>query len=178
MRMRVPIALLAASLTLGGSLALKEHFTSTAIRPVPGDVPTYGFGSTVRADGKPVQMSDKITPPAALQLMVRDVSAKESVLRSCIDAPLHQYEYDAYVSLAYNVGAEAVCSSSIPRKLAAADYVGACRTILDFDGFRDRSKPKVKNPKTGKMEYPLVKLRGLTIRRNEEYRLCMGEIAQ
>ncbi|WP_217350394.1 glycoside hydrolase family protein [Azonexus fungiphilus] len=168
MRMRVPIALLAASLTLGGGLALKEGFTPTAIRPVPGDRPTYGHGSTVRADGQPVQMGDKITPTAALQLMVRDVSAKESVLRKCIDAPLHQYEFDAFVSLAYNVGAESLCRSSIPRKLAAGDYAGACRTILDFKRVQGRDCSLAQNKGF---------CGGVWARRQDEYRQCVGEIA-
>lgn len=166
MKMRIPIALLAASLTLGGGLALHENFTATAIRPVPGDKPTYGFGSTTRANGAPVQMGDTITPPAALQLMIRDVSAKEGALRACIDAPLYQHEYDALVSLAYNVGPAAVCRSSIPQKLAAGDHAGACRTILDFKRVQGRDCSLVQNKGF---------CGGIWTRRQAEYRLCMGE---
>lgn len=164
MKMRIPIAVLAASLTLGGGLALHEGFTSNAIRPVPGDKPTYGFGSTTRADGSPVQMGDTITPPAALQLMIRDVSAKEGILRGCIDAPLYQHEYDALVSLAYNVGAAAVCRSSIPRRLAAGDYAGACRTILDFKRAQGRDCSLTQNKGF---------CGGVWTRRQAEYQLCL-----
>lgn len=163
-------------LSAGGFAALTGHesYTSTAIQPLPGDKWTYGLGSTTRPDGQPVQPGDKITPPKAIQLAVRDVAVKEAVLKRCINAPLYQHEYDALVSLAYNVGPAAVCDSSIPRKLAAGDYAAACATILEFDNFRDCRRPKVFNQKKQVWECPLVKIKGLTVRRQAEYRQCMG----
>ncbi len=163
-------------LSAGGFAAITgyESFAPTAVQPLPGDKWTYGIGSTTRPDGQPVQPDDRITPTKAIQLAVRDVSIKETALKRCISADLYQYEYDAFVSLAYNVGAGAVCKSSIPAKLAAGDYEAACATILEFDKFRDCSKPKVYNPKKRVLECPLVKIRGLTIRRQSEYQRCMG----
>jgi len=163
---RIAIAALALSALGFSGIALHEGYSSSAIRPVPGDVPTYGLGSTARADGTPVQMGDTITPPAAIVLAVRDVSAKESVLKGCITAPLHQYEYDALVSLAYNVGPAAVCKSSIPRKLAAGDYAAACRTILDFKRVQGRDCSALENARF---------CGGVWTRRQQEYRQCMGE---
>lgn len=169
--------LAALSLSAAGLVGVVVHegYSDSAIIPVPGDVPTIGFGTTRRADGSPVQIGDKTTPPQALARALRDVQVKEAALKRCIKAPLYQHEYDALVSLVYNVGADAVCSSSIPRRIEAGDYSGACRTILDFDGFRDRSKSMALNPKTGRMEYPLVRLAGLTKRRQAEYRQCLGD---
>lgn len=163
-------------LSAGGFAALTgdEGYTSTAVQPLPGDKWTIGLGSTTRPDGQPVQPGDKITPPKAIQLAVRDVAVKEAVLKRCINAPLYQHEYDALVRLSYNVGPAAVCNSSIPRKLAAGDYAGACATILEFDKFRDCSKPKVFNRVKQDWECPLVKIRGLTIRRQSEYHQCLG----
>nr|WP_308431177.1 hypothetical protein [Laribacter hongkongensis] len=37
---------------------------------------------------------------------------------------LHQYEYDAFVSLAYNIGSGTFCGSALVRKLNAG---GMCR---------------------------------------------------
>ncbi len=171
---RIAIAALGFSALGLGGLAGYEGWLSTATQPLPGDKPTYAFGSTTRPDGSPVQLGDKITPPAGLALMVRTVTMKEQTLKGCINAKLFQHEYDAYVSLAYNVGAGAVCDSSIPGKLEREEYEAACLTILDFDKFRDSTKPKVQNPSTGKWEYPLVRIPGLTKRRQSEYRRCMG----
>lgn len=163
---RIAIAALALSALGFSGIALHEGYSSSAIRPVPGDVPTYGLGSTTRADGKPVQMGDTITPPAAIALAVRDVSAKESILKGCITAPLHQHEYDALVSLAYNVGPGAVCKSSIPKKLAAGDYAAACRTILDFKRVQGRDCSAPENARF---------CGGVWTRRQAEYRMCLGD---
>ena len=42
--------------------------------------------------------------------------------------PLHQHEWDAYVSWVYNVSTAAACRSTLVRKLKATppDYAGAC----------------------------------------------------
>lgn len=176
MKTRIAIGALALSALGFGGIAIHEGYTDKATRPLPGDKPTYGLGSTVRADGKPVQIGDTIKPPQAINLAVRDVAVKEATLKRCINAKLYQHEYDAFVSLAYNVGAAAVCNSSIPAKLAAEEYAAACLAILSFDGYRDCSQPQVKNPKTGKLECTLVRIKGLTIRRQEEFRLCMGDV--
>lgn len=165
---RTLIAGLSASALIG--LALHEGYSDKPIIPVPGDVWTLGFGAT-----EGVKPGDKTTPVRALVRLGADVGKYEARLRDCLGpVPMFQHEWDAYVSLAYNVGAFAVCDSSIKPKLQAGQYDAACRTILDFDKFRDRSKPKVLNPRTGKMEHPLVPLRGLTIRRQAEHRQCTG----
>lgn len=168
-RPRTAIAALALSAAALVGLVTQEGYTDRAVVPVKGDVPTIGFGTT-----SGVKMGDTITPPKALARALQDVQKFEGAIKQCVTVPLHQYEYDAYTSLAYNIGATAFCNSSIPRKLAAGDYEAACWTILDFDKFRDRSKPKVLNPRTGMWEYPLVRIAGLATRREAEYRQCLG----
>ncbi|MCG9123095.1 glycoside hydrolase family protein [Laribacter hongkongensis] len=53
----------------------------------------------------------------------------EGALKQCVCVSLHQYEYDAFVSLAYNIGSGAFCGSTLVRKLNASDYAGACAEI-------------------------------------------------
>lgn len=172
-RVAVGSLVLAASTLVG--IALHENYVSDAMIPVPGDVPTYGFGTTRKADGTPVRMGEKTTPTRALVDLLRDATKFEQAVKRCAPYPMHPHEFQAYVSLTYNVGEGAFCASSIPRKLAAQDYEAACRTILEFNKMRDRTKPKVLNPATGKMEHPLVEVRGLTNRRQKEYKTCIGE---
>src|SRR5690242_4277345 len=99
-----------ASLTLSAAgfvgIVLQEGYTNNAVIPVPGDVPTIGFGTT---DG--VRMGDTITPPKAVARALQDVTKFEGAIKRCIKVPLHQYEYDAYTSLAYNIGVTAFCNS-------------------------------------------------------------------
>lgn len=153
-----------------------EDWSATATPPVPGDVNTYGFGSTRDAEGRPLKGGEKISPPQALRLALRDVTAQTRGLKKCLaGVSLYQHEYDALSSLALNVGAQAVCASSIPAKAHAGAYTAMCRTILDFDGFCAR--PKVKNA-DGEYVCPpgaLKKLPGLTKRRQAETRQCLGE---
>jgi len=151
-------------------IVLREGYTATAVQPLPGDKWTVGIGST----GPDIGPGTVITPPAAFARALRDVQIVEGGLKRCISAPLTQSEYDAITALAYSVGAGAVCASSIPRKLSAGDYDAACSTILDFDKFRDCTRPKVRDARTGAMVCPLVPVRGLTLARQREHVLCMS----
>ena len=144
-----------ASLTLSAAalvgIVMSESYTDRAVIPVPGDVPTIGFGTT-----EGVKLGDKITPPVALKRALVDVQRFEGALKACVTAPLSQGEYDAYLQLSYNIGSGAFCRSTLVRKLNALDYAGACQQILVWDKFK--GKP----------------LRGLTLRRQREYQECIG----
>ena len=120
-RARVGIAALALSAAGFVGIALTESYTDRAVIPVPGDVPTLGFGTT-----EGVKMGDKTTPPKALVRALSDVSKFEGALKRCVKVELHQWEYDAFVSLAYNIGPGAFCGSTLVKKLNAGDYAGAC----------------------------------------------------
>jgi lysozyme len=138
-----------------------EGFRELAYQPIEGDVATIGFGQTYYADGSKVQYGDKITKETALEqltaLTQRDFANK---VNDCVKVPLSQNEYDAYVSLAYNIGSNAFCSSTLVKKLNQYDYVGACQQILRW------------NKSGGKV------VKGLENRRLKEYKLCLwGEQA-
>lgn len=134
------IAMTALTLSAAGFVGIlsREGYTDRAVIPVPGDVPTYGFGTT-----EGVKMGDRTTPVQAVQRALTDASKYEETLRRCVRVPLHQAEYDVYVDLSYNIGPSAFCSSTIVRRLNAGDYRGACDAILmwkQFNGF-DCSTP-------------------------------------
>jgi lysozyme len=148
---RVSIATLALSASALVGIAVHEGYREAAYRPVPGDVPTIGFGTTAG-----VQMGDRIEPVQALVRKLADVQQFEGALKRCVRVPLHQHEYDAFLSLAYNIGSGAFCGSTLVRKLNAGDYAGACAEILRWDRFRGEP------------------LRGLTLRRQAEHRQCLG----
>jgi lysozyme len=132
-------------------IVMSESYTDRAVIPVPGDVLTIGFGSTAG-----VKIGDKITPHAALKRVLVDVQKFEGAVKTCVKVPLTQNEYDAYLSLSYNIGTGAFCRSTLVRKLNTGDYAGACSQILAWDKFK--GKP----------------LRGLTLRREREYQQCLG----
>jgi lysozyme len=133
-------------------LALFEGYTDRAIQPLPGDKWTYGFGTTDN-----VKRGDTITPPKALERKLADIAKFESALKQCVVVPLYQYEYDAYISLSYNIGSNAFCGSTLVRLLNNGKYKEACEQILRWDKFKGSA------------------VRGLTIRRQAEYKQCIGQ---
>ncbi len=155
----------ALALSAGGlvAIALHEGYTERAVRPLPGDVPTVGFGSTRRTDGSAVQIGDQTTPPQALARKLRDVQQFEGRLRECITAPVAQHEYDAIVSWAYNVGPEAACRSTLVRRLNAGDYSAACAELERWVWFQGRD-----------CRDPAHRCGGLVARRAQERALCEG----
>ena len=148
---RTHIAALALSAVGLVGIVGYEGYTDTAIIPVPGDVPTLGFGTT-----EGVRLGDRTTPPQALRRALRDAARYEQFIRDCVTVPLAQREYDAFVSLAYNIGPSAFCGSTLVRKLNVGDYSGACAEISRWDKFKG------------------APLAGLTRRRAEERALCEG----
>ena len=156
MKHRATIGALSLSAAALVGLVAHESYTDKAVIPVKGDRPTVGFGSTFRDDGSPVQMGDTTTPPKALARTLAHIQKDEAGLKRCVTAPLSQAEYDAYVSLTYNIGVVAFCSSTLVTLLNAGKYREACEQILRWDRFQ--GKP----------------LRGLTLRRQREYQQCIG----
>ena len=155
---RVRIAGLSLSAAALIGMAVHEGYRDTAYIPVPGDVPTIDFGTTTHADGRSVRMGDRSDPIRGLIRLGQHVNEKETALRQCIgDVPMHQHEWDAIVSWAYNVGTGAACKSTLVRKLQAFDYAGACRELLRWDRFNGAPLP------------------GLTKRRQDEFKQCTGK---
>ncbi len=154
--MEKPARNIVAALSLSASalvgIVLYEDYTDKAVIPVPGDVPTLGFGTT-----EGVHLGDATTPPKALARALVDIGKYEGALKHCVVVPLAQNEYDAYISLSYNIGSAAFCGSTLVKKLNGGDYAGACEEILKWDRFK--GKP----------------LRGLTLRRQGEYKKCIGD---
>jgi lysozyme len=149
---RVVIGALSLSASALVGIALHEGYRGEAYIPVKGDVPTIGFGTTAG-----VKPGDRIEPVQALVRKLADVQRFEGALKECVRVPMHQYEYDAFMSLAYNIGPGAFCGSTLVRRLNAGDYTGACNEILRWDRFRGEP------------------LRGLTLRRQAENRQCLGQ---
>lgn len=174
---RTTIAALVVSAAGFVGVMTSEGWAPEAMIPVPGDVPTMGFGSTTKEDGSPVQLGESITPVRAVRLSLAQVAAGEARLRQCFGptVKLYQHEWDAYNQLAINTGSGAVCNSSIPAKLQAEQYEAACRTIAQFVCGPATAKTRAKpGERCYSAKKPLRVLRGLENRRNEEMTLCLG----
>lgn len=127
---RVAIASLSLSAVGIVGIAAHEGYTDEAVIPVKSDVPTYGFGSTTNADGSRVKLGDRTNPVAALQRTLIYTQKADADIHRCVQAPLHQTEYDIYSDFVYQYGASAFCKSSIVTSLNASDYAQACESLL------------------------------------------------
>lgn len=157
-RISVTVISLSAAALVG--IALNEGYRDEAYIPVPGDRITIGFGTT-----EGVRPGDTTTPPKALARALQDIQKYEGALKKCVRVPLHQREYDAYISLAYNIGPGAFCGSTLVRDLNTGNYEAACAEILRWRWFKSRDCAISANSRV---------CGGLWTRRQAEYALCMG----
>lgn len=132
-KIRIIVAALSLSAAAFVGLTLNESYTSVAVIPTRGDVPTLGFGSTTREDGSPVRMGDTTTPPKALARTLQYIQADEADMRRTLDGvALHQAEYDVWIDWRYQYGATAWRNSSMLRELRAGNYPAACQALLKY----------------------------------------------
>ena len=147
---RQAAASLAASTAIIAAIATNEGFMPKAYQDVVG-VWTIGYGET-----KGVKKGDVTTKERAMVQLNASVDAHARGMIKCIKVPISQNEFDAYTSFTYNVGVGAFCNSNVARDLNAGRYEQACKDLLQWDH-------------AGGKKYP-----GLTRRRQEEYKICMG----
>lgn len=140
------------SLTAAGliSIATWEGFKEEAYIPVPGDVPTIGFGST-----EGVQMGDTISVPDALNRLEKDVRVAERCVNDSIKVAIPQKTFDSLVSFAYNIGCRQFADSTLVVKFNQGDLHGGCEEMKRWIFFKGRE------------------LDGLKKRRASEYEMCV-----
>ncbi len=86
---------------------------------------TIGFGTTKYPSGNRVKKGDTCTLEQAKEYMRHDLIEFEHTVNSSVKVPLNQNQFDALVSLAYNIGSIAFKSSTLVKKLNLGDYQGA-----------------------------------------------------
>lgn len=118
----------------------------------PADVWTVGWGHT----GPDVYEGLVVTLGEAEVLLERDLRASESAINYSVKVMLNQNQFDALVSLVFNIGAGAFKSSTLLKLLNAGDFKGAADQFLRWN----KSKGKV--------------LGGLVTRRKKERELFLG----
>jgi lysozyme len=96
-----------------------EGLRLTAYRDA-GGVWTIGYGSTGG-----VRRGMTITRDQAVLRLYHDLDTAESAVNSRVTVPLSQPQFDALVSLVFNIGGGAFRKSTLLQKLNAGDYAGA-----------------------------------------------------
>lgn len=86
---------------------------------------TIGYGTTIYPHGKAVQYGDTCTIEQAKNYMQYDLRHFEQAVNAAVNVPLNQNQFDALVSLSYNIGIGAFKNSTLLKLLNASDYHAA-----------------------------------------------------
>lgn len=115
-------------------------------------LPTIGIGTTRYPDGTKVQMGDSCTEAQAYEWFRFDIARFEAVVNRVIKIPLKQNQFDALVSLVYNIGETNFTKGTVDDKLNANQIDAALATWLTYvysggkkiDGLVNRRNAEVK----------------------------------
>ena len=91
---------------------------------------TIGIGTTIYPNGTKVKKGDKCTEEQALKYLQHDLKSFEKTVNDSVKVPLSPNQFDALVSLSYNIGSGAFKNSTLLKKLNAKDYAGAADQFL------------------------------------------------
>ena len=149
--------------TSSKGIALIKEFESFRKTPYlcAAGVPTIGWGTTRYPDKKAVTLADKdITEAVGDMYLHHDLSTFEKAVNKVLTIPIQQSQFDACVSLCYNIGQGNFTSSTLVKMLNA----GTAPDLIAPQFLRwDKAKGK-----------PLA---GLTRRRNAEMALFLTSTA-
>jgi lysozyme len=104
--------------TSAAGLALIKRYEGLKLKAYlcPAKVATIGYGSTRYPDGRRVMLTDKLTNEAeATQLLLSTLNQYETVVNKNLPN-INQCQFDALVSLSYNIGGASLAKSTLVRK--------------------------------------------------------------
>lgn len=137
-----------------------ERFMSNPYRDAVG-VWTIGFGNTYYEDRRKVSGSDKpISEVRASELKQNIINMDFAPAVNLLFADeiargqINQSQFDALLSLAYNIGTRGLAGSSVYKNIKHGNYKAAADSFIAWN--------------KGRVNGKLVELRGLTRRRNDE----------
>lgn len=94
---------------------------------------TIGFGTTFYPNGVKVKKGDVCTKSQAMSFFQHDLRRFEAAVNQAVKVVVNQNQFDALVSLAYNIGDSAFKGSTLVKKLNAKDYAGAADQFLQWN---------------------------------------------
>lgn len=97
-----------------------EQFRARAYKDQGGKL-TIGYGHLI----KPGEKIRKITRQKGETILKRDLAFAEKTVKNSVRTKLTQGQYDALVSLVYNIGPAAFRGSELLKELNSGDYQGA-----------------------------------------------------
>jgi lysozyme len=99
--------------------------------------PTIGIGHLIKP-GDGFNSKSKITREEAFALFKKDLKQYEDTVNSAIKVPMTQNQFDAMVSLCFNIGREGFRGSSLVRVMNRGDVTEAAERILLWNRVKGR----------------------------------------
>ncbi|WP_162996952.1 lysozyme [Mucilaginibacter kameinonensis] len=93
---------------------------------------TIGIGCTYYPDGTPVKQGDVITPAQCDELFSKVVSTYEKAVTTAIKVSLNQNQFNALVSLAFNIGTVGFGKSTLAEKINAGATLEEIRAAFNL----------------------------------------------
>lgn len=115
-------------------LDLIKSFESLELKAYPdpatgGDPITIGYGHT----GPEVHLGMTITEEEAEDLLRQDVGKFEECVEQAVGANVMQQEFDACVSLAFNIGCGNFKTSTLVKMIRAGNMAGAAQQFIRWN---------------------------------------------
>ena len=172
------LALGASSVIAVSGAYLVEPWESTknqAYRDMVG-IPTICAGYTIG-----VKMGDYKTDEECDKLLVKELAHFNTEMKKPVKVPLPEHMEIAYTSLVWNIGIGAWNNSTLLKKLNNKEYEDACKQILRWNKVTISPVQASAYQKRGEVCTQLPSgnfsctVKGLTNRRTDEYKVCIGE---
>jgi lysozyme len=101
-----------------------EGFSANAYR-CPAHLWTIGYGHVILPHERTLLECREISHDEALRLLVKDTEHAERAIHRAVEAPLEQHQFDALVSLVFNIGVDAFKDSTLCAMLNADQHAAA-----------------------------------------------------
>ena len=115
-------------------LNLIKEFEGLSLKPYLDvvKIPTIGWGNTYYTDGKKVTLNDKPISEIEATELLSYVAQKDfgDRILQLVKVPLNQNQFDALVSICYNIGMGNFSKSTLLKKINQGDFKGAS---LEFE---------------------------------------------
>jgi len=134
------------------SLKLKSYLC-------PAKVWTVGYGTTILPSGERVKQGMIITKEDAEYFFKHDINKFGQIILNYVISEINQNQFDAMVSLVYNIGEGNFRTSSVLK------YTNKCEFNLAGESFIKFNKARINGV--------LTVLKGLTIRRKKEAQIYL-----
>jgi lysozyme len=140
-----------------------------------------GIATICRGETKGVKLGDYRTDEQCDKSTVEELELYNKAMKRHVKVELKPYEEIAYTSFVWNIGETGFKNSTLLKKLNLGDSLEACKEILNWNkatfsvrGAQTqlRNGEKCTTKQNGDMS---CTVKGLTNRRTQEYRVCIGE---